>query len=332
MPELAFDYELFKKTFTQEFGKEALEDLNAQPTKGSPGTFIPTPSESLNRALGIGGLPRGRIVECFGMESSGKSTLALDFLKSAQIMFPDKPVAYVDSEQAVNIEYAQAIGIDTSPDKFLFSQETETERALGMVHTFAKAGVSVVVMDSVASLISKKEMEEQETTESRMGGNAKALSSHLRFMVGTCNDTKTIALYINQIRYKIGVMFGNPETTPGGQALRYYSTVRLDTRIKEHIKDKDLNVTGVRIKVKVVKNKVAAPYRTAEFTLRFGKGIDRIGDLLDTCEEVGVVTKAGGHYKLDGQALGNGRDNVILAIYEDPELQKQLTERLWAAP
>lgn len=324
-----FDFKLFSETFKAAFGKDTLVDLEATPEKGEVGTFIPTPSESLNRVLGIGGLPVGRLIEIFGDESSGKSTLALECVAAAQRTFPKLPVAYIDAEQAVNKEYAEAIGVDMSEKRFLFVQETETERALDMANTFAKAGVSMVIVDSIPSLISKKELEEQETTESRMGGNAKALSSALRFLVSNCAKSGTILVFINQTREKIGVFFGNPETTPGGKALKFYATVRLRTSIKEQLKDKNGEVTGVRVKCKTVKNKVAAPYKTCEYNLLFGKGIDALGDLIDCASEVGVIQKAGAYYKLGETNLGQGREATRTYLQEHPETHKLIQDTLW---
>lgn len=324
-----FDAELTLATLKSRFGN-VVQDLEETPVKGAPGTFLPTGSISLDRAVGIGGLPIGRIIEMYGPESSGKSTLAMNVLASAQHMFPDKAVAYLDVENAVNKEYAKAIGLDLSPDRFIFIQESETEKVLDMAHVLAKSGVSALVVDSVAALISKKEMEEAETSESRMGGNAKALSSHLRHMIGTCRETNCTALYLNQLREKIGVFFGNPETTPGGRALKFYSSVRIDTRIIEQIKSKDgESVIGARVKAKVVKNKVAAPHRVAEYTLIYGEGIDKAGDLVDASVAAGIMTKAGAWYKLNGKQFSQGRDAAIIKVKEDAELTKTLQDTLW---
>jgi len=326
-----FDFKLFKETFTKQFGKDSLTDLMETPEQGEPGTFIPTPSQALNKVLGVGGLPVGRVIELFGDESSGKSTLALECVAAAQKAFPKLPVAYIDAENAVTVEYAKAIGVDMSAKRFLFVQEGETEKALDMAHNFAKAGVSMVVLDSVAALISKRELEAQETTESRIGGNAKALSSAMRFIVSTCAKSGTIMIAINQLREKVGVVFGNPETTTGGRALRFYSSVRLRTSIKEQLKDKNGEVVGVRVKVKCVKNKVAPPYRTGEYNLLFGEGIDRIGDLIDTSVEEGTLTKAGSHYvyAATGEKLANGREAMRLHCKADEAFTKELTESLW---
>jgi len=323
-----FDAELTLATLQKKYGK-VFVDLEETPVKGAPGTFLPTGSVSLDRALGIGGLPVGRVIEMYGPESSGKSTLAMNVLKSAQDMYPTRAVAYLDSEMAVNKEYAKAIGLDLSKDRFIFVQESETEKVLDMAHTLAKSGVSALVVDSVASLISKREIEEAETTESRMGGNAKALSSHLRFMVGACKESTCTAIYLNQLREKLGVMFGNPETTPGGRALKFYASVRIDTRIIEHLKDKDGVEFGVKVRAKVVKNKVSAPYRVAEYGLLYGKGIDVIGDLLDTCTAAGILTKASAWYKLGGKNLANGREAAVQKLESDPELVKTLQDTLW---
>lgn len=333
MADTAFDYKLFNATFEKMFGKDALVDLEETPEQGAPGTFIETGSISLDRAIGIGGIPRGKIIEIFGMESSGKSTLALEILRNAQLAYPNLPVAYVDAETAVHVEYAKSIGLDLSAKKCFFTQESETERALNMMNTFAKAGVSVVVLDSVPMLTSEKELEEQETAEAKMGGQSKALSSALRHLVRACSESGTTAIFINQIRYKIGTaaMFGNPETTSGGKAIPFYASVRIRTSCKDKIKSKDGNsLLGQRIEAHIVKNKVAPPYKKAEYSLMFGKGIDRIADLVDTCESAGILEKKGAWYAMQGQNVAQGREQMITKVTEDEQLRKTLMDTLWS--
>jgi recombination protein RecA len=325
----AFDYKLFSSLFEKQFPK-SLVDLTETPKQGDPGTFIETGSISLDRAIGVGGVPRGKIIEIFGMESSGKSTLALEILRSAQQAYPKVPVGYVDAECAVHVEYAHAIGLDLSAKRMVFVQESETEKALSMMNTLAKAGLSVIVLDSVPMLTSEKELEEQEPAESKMGGQAKALSSALRHLVRTCAETGTIACFINQIRFKIGTaaMFGNPETTSGGKALPFYSAVRIRTSTKDKVQSKDGEVIGQRIEATIIKNKVASPYKKASYSILFGKGIDRIADLVDTCTEAGLLEKKGAWYAMQGQNVAQGREQMIAKVTEDEALRKTLTDTL----
>lgn len=332
MPDaVAFDSKLFQASFEKRFGKDVLVDFKKQPAKGAPGTFVSTGSFSLDLALGIGGLPLGRVVELFGPESSGKSTLALHVLLELQRMFPKKPVGYLDVECAMNREYAEMIGLDLDPKRFFFIQESQTDKVLDMAHEMAKAGFSGVVIDSVAGLISKEELEDQETTHSKMGGNSKAMSSHLRFMTNTISQTNTLVLYLNQIREKLGVMFGDPETTSGGRALRFYATIRIRTAITGKIKGKGgEEIIGANIGVKVPKNKVAAPHKTAKYDLLYGKGIDRWGDLVDVCLDTGLLTKNGSWVQYNGENIGQGRNAAVERVRDDAKFAKLLTDTLWS--
>ena len=257
-----FDHELFAAEAKKAFGDEALAKLDGAPAYGAPGTFVPTSSDTLNMALGIGGLPRGRVVEIYGPESGGKSSLALDICAQAQKMFPGGTVFYGDAENALNVPYARAIGVDLSCKRFIVAQTAETEQMLDLAYKAAKHGAVVTVVDSVAALSLKSDMEDDETTESRVGGNAKAIRAHLRRMVPVIGQTNCIAIYINHITYKVGVVYGNPETTTGGKGLPFFASVRMDVRSSpsDRLVDKETGeIYGIKSKVKIVKNKVPPP-------------------------------------------------------------------------
>ena len=284
---------------------------------------VQTGALSLDLALGVGGLPRGRVVEIFGPESSGKSTLAMHVVAEAQRN--GGICAYIDAEHAMDPVYAKAIGVDI--DQLLISQPDTGEQALEIVDMLVRSGaVDVLVIDSVAALTPRAEIE-GEMGDSHVGLQARLMSQALRKLTANLNKTNTIAIFINQLREKIGVMFGSPETTPGGRALKFYSSVRLDIRRIESIKD-GAEVTGSRTRVKVVKNKVAPPFRQAEFDIMYGKGISREGTLLDIAVDMGIIKKAGAWFTYEGEQLGQGRENAKTFLSENPEIMVEVSEKV----
>jgi len=284
---------------------------------------IPTGALALDLALGVGGLPRGRVVEVYGPESSGKSTLAMHVVAEAQRN--GGICAYIDAEHAMDPVYAAAIGVDV--DELLISQPDTGEQALEICDMLVRSGaLDVVVIDSVAALTPRAEIE-GEMGDTHVGLQARLMSQALRKLTANLNKTDTICLFINQLREKIGVMFGSPETTPGGRALKFYSSVRLDIRRIESIKD-GVEVVGNRTRVKVVKNKVAPPFRQAEFDIMYGKGISREGSLLDIGVDMGIVKKSGAWYTYEGEQLGQGRENAKLFLIENAEVMVEISERV----
>jgi recombination protein RecA len=284
---------------------------------------IPTGALSLDLALGIGGLPRGRIVEIYGPESSGKSTLAMHAVAEAQRN--GGICAYIDAEHAMDPVYARAIGVNV--DDLLISQPDTGEQALEIADMLIRSGaLDVLVIDSVAALTPRAEIE-GEMGDTHVGLQARLMSQALRKLTGTLAKSDTIAIFINQLREKIGVMFGSPETTPGGRALKFYSSVRLDIRRIEAIKD-GTDVTGNRTRVKVVKNKCAAPFKQAEFDIMYGKGISREGSLLDVGLDLGFVKKSGAWFTYEGEQLGQGRENVKTFLSENPQLMAEIDDRV----
>jgi recombination protein RecA len=284
---------------------------------------IPTGALALDLALGVGGLPRGRVVEIYGPESSGKSTLAMHVVAEAQRN--GGICAYVDAEHAMDPVYARAIGVNI--DDLLISQPDTGEQALEITDVLIRSGaLDVVVIDSVAALTPRAEIE-GEMGDTHVGLQARLMSQALRKLTANLNRSHTICVFINQLREKIGVMFGSPEVTPGGRALKFYSSVRLDIRRIESIKD-GAEVVGSRVRVKVVKNKVAPPFRQAEFDIGFGKGISREGSLLDVAVELGIVKKSGAWFTFDGEQLGQGRENVKSFLAGSPELMVEISERI----
>jgi recombination protein RecA len=305
----------------KQFGQGAVMKMG---DKGSMAIeTIPTGALSLDLALGVGGLPRGRVTEIFGPESSGKTTLALHVVAEAQRN--GGICAFVDAEHALDPIYARAIGVDV--DELLISQPDTGEQALEITDMLIRSGaLDVVVIDSVAALTPRAEIE-GEMGDSHVGLQARLMSQALRKLTANLNKSQTICIFINQLREKIGVMFGSPETTPGGRALKFYSSVRLDIRRIEAIKD-GVEVVGNRTRVKVVKNKVAAPFRQAEFDIMYSQGISREGSLLDIGVDLGLVNKSGAWYTYEGEQLGQGREKAKEFLSENPEVMVEISERI----
>ena len=284
---------------------------------------ISTGSIGLDVALGIGGLPRGRVVEIYGPESSGKTTLATHVIAEAQKK--GGMCAFIDAEHAFDSAYAKKLGVDV--DNLLISQPDYGEQALEIADRLILSGaLDVVVIDSVAALVPKSELE-GEMGDSKMGLHARLMSQALRKLTGTISKTNTICIFINQMREKIGVMFGNPETTTGGNALKFYASVRLDIRRQAQVKDGD-EAIGNHVKVKVVKNKVAPPFRAAEFDIIFGEGISKTGEIVDMGTELGIVQKSGSWYSYNNDKLGQGRDAVKQLMVDNPELAKEIEAKI----
>jgi recombination protein RecA len=306
----------------KQFGKGSIMRLGQKDAV----TVIPsisTGSVSLDFALGIGGVPRGRVVEIFGPESSGKTTLSLQVIAEAQKL--GGMAAFVDAEHALDAQYAKRLGVDL--DNLLVSQPDNGEQALEIVEVLVRSGgVDVVVVDSVAALVPRAEIE-GEMGEAQMGLQARLMSQALRKLTGVVSKSKTCLIFINQLREKIGVMFGNPETTTGGRALKFYSSVRIDIRRIGAIKDGDV-VVGGRTRVKVVKNKVAPPFREAEFDVMYGEGISREGDLLDLAVDRKIVEKSGTWFAFGGERLGQGRENVKQFLRDNPAIFKTIEDRV----
>jgi recombination protein RecA len=308
----------------RQFGKGAIMKMGEAAMRKVD--VIPTGALSLDLALGIGGVPRGRIVELYGPESSGKTSLALHIVAEAQRN--GGIAAFIDAEHALDPIYAKAIGVDV--DELLISQPDTGEQALEIADMLIRSGaLDVLVIDSVAALVPRAEIE-GEMGDSHVGLQARLMSQALRKLAGTLNKSRTTAVFINQLREKIGVMFGSPETTPGGRALKFYSSVRLDIRRIEAIKDGADNV-GNRVRVKVAKNKMAPPFRLAEFDIMFGEGISREGSLLDVAVDNGVAKKSGAWYTFDDDQLGQGRENSKRFLRENPELAMQLQAKVYEA-
>jgi len=306
----------------KQFGKGSIMRLGQ---KGAiqPIDAIPTGAISIDYALGVGGVPRGRVIEIFGPESSGKTTLALQVIAEAQKL--GGMAAFVDAEHALDAIYAQKLGVDV--DNLLVSQPDNGEQALEIVEVLIRSnGVDVVVVDSVAALVPKAEIE-GEMGEAQMGLQARLMSQALRKLTGAVSKSKTCLIFINQLREKIGVMFGNPETTTGGRALKFYSSVRMDIRRIASIKDGDV-VVGGRTRVKVVKNKVAPPFREAEFDVMYGEGISRTGDLLDLGVDKRIIEKSGAWFAYGGERLGQGRENAKQFLRDHPDVYAAIDERV----
>ena len=284
---------------------------------------ISTGSIGLDQALGVGGLPKGRVTEIYGPESSGKTTLALHVIAEAQKL--GGIAAFIDAEHAFDRFYAQKLGVDI--ENLLISQPDNGEQALEITENLIRSGaIDVIVIDSVAALTPKSEIE-GEMGDSKMGLQARLMSQALRKLTGTISKTGAVCIFINQLRDKIGVMFGNPETTTGGNALKFYSSVRLDIRKVSQIKDGE-NITGNRVKVKVVKNKVAPPFRKAEFDIVYGEGISRTGEIIDLGVELNIIKKSGSWFSYGETRLGQGRDGVCNIIAQNPDLMDELEAKI----
>src|SRR5689334_22100765 len=305
----------------KQFGKGSVMRLGERPT--APMAVIPTGSIALDIELGIGGLPRGRVIEIYGPESSGKTTVALHAVASAQRM--GGIAAFIDAEHALDPDYAQALGVDT--DALLVSQPDTGEQALEIVDMLVRSGaLDIIVIDSVAALVPRAEIE-GEMGDSHVGLQARLMSQALRKITGALSSSNTTAIFINQLREKIGVMFGSPETTTGGRALKFYSSVRLDVRRIESLKD-GTDVVGNRTRVKVVKNKVAAPFKQAEFDIMYGRGISREGSLLDIGVDLGIIKKSGAWFTYEGEQLGQGRENAKTFLSENLDMMVEISEKI----
>ena len=305
----------------KQFGKGSVMKLGE--FKAMEIEAIPTGALSLDMALGIGGVPRGRIIEVFGPESSGKTTLALHVVAEAQKMGGE--AAFIDAEHALDPVYAKKLGVDI--DNLIVSQPDTGEQALEITESLIRSGaLDVIVVDSVAALVPKAEID-GDMGDSHMGLQARLMSQALRKLAGAINKSKTVLIFINQLREKIGVMFGNPETTTGGRALKFYASVRMDIRRIENIKQ-DGEVKGNRVRVKVIKNKVAPPFREAEFDIVYGQGISKEGNILDMAVNLDIVEKAGSWFSYNGERIGQGRENVKKYLKENPEMLEDIEEKV----
>ncbi|MCW8310232.1 recombinase RecA [Sphingobacterium thalpophilum] len=305
------------------FGKGSIMKLGD--TAVEPIEAISTGSLGLDIALGIGGVPKGRIIEIYGPESSGKTTLATHIVAEAQKK--GGIAAIIDAEHAFDKYYAQKLGVDV--ENLLISQPDNGEQALEIADNLIRSGaIDVIVIDSVAALVPKGEIE-GEMGDSKMGLQARLMSQALRKLTGTISKTNCCCIFINQLREKIGVMFGNPETTTGGNALKFYASVRLDIRRTSQIKDSE-EVSGNRVKVKIVKNKVAPPFRIAEFDIIFGEGISKVGEIIDLGVEYGIIKKAGSWFSYGDTKLGQGRDAVKALLFDNPDLMDELEAKIRA--
>ena len=305
----------------KQFGKGAvmkLGDFTAMNVEA-----IPTGALSLDIALGIGGIPRGRIIEIFGPESSGKTTLALDMNAEAQKLGGE--AAFIDAEHALDPVYAKHLGVDI--DNLIVSQPDTGEQALEIAEALVRSGaIDIIVIDSVAALVPKAEID-GDMGDSHVGLQARLMSQALRKLASVINKSKSVIVFINQLREKIGVMFGNPETTPGGRALKFYASVRLDIRKIETMKQ-DGEVVGNRAKVKVVKNKVAPPFREAEFDIVYGKGISKVGNILDLGVNLDIVNKSGAWFSYNGERIGQGRENAKKYLEDHPEITAEIEKKV----
>ncbi|MDR2354617.1 MAG: recombinase RecA [Clostridiales Family XIII bacterium] len=308
----------------KQFGKGAIMKLGDDGAKLNIAA-IPTGSVSIDVATGIGGVPRGRIVEVFGPESSGKTTLTLHIIAEAQKL--GGKAAFIDAEHALDPDYAKKLGVDT--DNLLVSQPDTGEQALEICELLVRSGaIDVVVVDSVAALVPRAEIQ-GDMGDAHVGLQARLMSQALRKLAGAINKSNTCAIFINQLREKVGVIYGSPEVTTGGRALKFYSSMRIDVRKIENIKSGD-SVLGSRTRAKIVKNKVAPPFKQAEFDIMYGSGISKEGDLLDSAAELRVVDKSGAWYSFEGNRIGQGRENVKLFLREHPDIMKRIEELVLA--
>ena len=313
--------EMAMSQIEKQFGKGSVMKLGE--FKAMEVEAIPTGALSLDIALGIGGVPRGRIIEIYGPESSGKTTLALHIIAEAQKM--NGEAAFIDAEHALDPVYAKHLGVDI--DNLLVSQPDTGEQALEITEALVRSGaLDVVVVDSVAALVPKAEID-GDMGDSHMGLQARLMSQALRKLAGAINKSKTVLIFINQLREKIGVMFGNPETTTGGRALKFYASVRMDIRKIENI-TQDGEIKGSRARVKVVKNKVAPPFREAEFDIVYGKGISKEGNILDMAVNLDIIEKSGSWFSYDGNRIGQGRENVKRYLAENPDIMAEVEKKV----
>ena len=308
------------KVIEKEYGKGAIMDISSEnPIKVEA---VSSGSLAIDSALGIGGYPKGRIVEVYGPESSGKTTIALHAI--AEVQKTGGIAAFIDAENALDIEYAKALGVDFTPGKFFLSQPDSGEQALDIAEKLILSGaIDIIVIDSVAALVPKAEIDGV-MGANHIGLQARLMSQALRKLTGQINKANTIALFINQLREKVGVMFGSPEVTTGGRALKFYSTVRIDVRKGEAIKGADSEILGNRTKIKIVKNKVAPPFKVAEVDIMFGEGISKIGETLDFAVNLDIINKSGSWFSYNGERLGQGRENVKKVFEENEELYNEI--------
>ena len=308
------------KVIEKEYGKGAIMDISSEnPIKVEA---VSSGSLAIDSALGIGGYPKGRIVEVYGPESSGKTTIALHAI--AEVQKTGVIAAFIDAENALDIEYAKALGVDFTPGKFFLSQPDSGEQALDIAEKLILSGaIDIIVIDSVAALVPKAEIDGV-MGANHIGLQARLMSQALRKLTGQINKANTIALFINQLREKVGVMFGSPEVTTGGRALKFYSTVRIDVRKGEAIKGADSEILGNRTKIKIVKNKVAPPFKIAEVDIMFGEGISKIGETLDFAVDLDIINKSGSWFSYNGERLGQGRENVKKVFEENEELYNEI--------
>lgn len=322
---------------SQEINKKAIDDALAKINKtygmGTVSRFDDKPLEKievvssgslgLDLALGVGGFPRGRIIEIYGPESSGKTTIAIHAIAEAQKK--GGVCAFIDAEHSFDPIYAEAIGVNIP--ELIFSQPNNGEEAMEVVDTLLNTkGLSVIVVDSVAALVPKAELD-GEMGDSKMGLHARLMSQAMRKLTPIVSKSNCVVIFINQLRMKIGIMFGNPETTTGGEALKFYASVRLDVRRSSQIKDGD-EITGNKTKVKIIKNKVAPPFKTAEFDITYGEGINRCGEILDLAVDLEIVNKSGSWFSYDTTKLGQGRESVVNLLKDNPELQEELMDKI----
>ena len=313
--------EIAMSQIEKQFGKGSVMKLGEY--KAMEIEAIPTGALGLDIALGIGGVPRGRIIEVFGPESSGKTTLALHIIAEAQKM--NGEAAFIDAEHALDPVYAKHLGVDI--DNLIVSQPDTGEQALEITESLVRSGaLDVIVVDSVAALVPKAEID-GDMGDSHMGLQARLMSQALRKLAGAINKSKTVIIFINQLREKIGVMFGNPETTTGGRALKFYSSVRLDIRKIENIKQ-DGEVVGNRARVKIIKNKVAPPFREAEFDIVYGKGISKEGNILDMAVNLDIIEKSGSWFSYNGEKIGQGRENVKQYLKNNPDIMEDVEKKV----
>lgn len=324
-PALENAKEILFKEINKKYGENSIVKLTESPIF-DPNDVISTGSLKLDTALGIGGYPKGRIIEVLGPESSGKTTLTLEATVQAQKQGGE--VLFVDAEHALDVRYAEALGVDLN--KFSICQPSTAEEALDICDIAVKSGIfSLIIVDSVAALVPKSELE-GDIDQASVGVMARLMSKVMRKIIGGCSQTKTTMIFINQIRMKIGVMFGNPETTTGGNALKFYSSVRLDIRRTGSIKDAKEGISGNTTRIKVIKNKVAPPFKEAELNIAFGKGFDQDIELLDLAVEDKIIEKSGAWYKYNGESVAQGLANCSAWLNENPEIKEKVKQEILA--